>query len=114
MLVDPRLLEREFDQRVDGERRQVAFIENDRIAKANRAVVVTLGAGNGEDLSRALAPLAKPADQCLTGDASGKRGMAHPRDFTSRPARGLEPRSPGRAADRGSCSGGAAWPRCKR
>ena len=40
VLVDARLPEPLLDQRVDGERRQVAFVEDDRVAQRDRPLVV--------------------------------------------------------------------------
>ncbi len=105
VLVDALLFQHELDQRVDREGRQVPFVEDDRVAQRNGAVVVRLFARNSENLLRDGAPLAIPADQAVAGDAVWEGLMPHlARNSMSAPPRRQVPRSHETVRRRDCCS----------
>ncbi len=80
--MNPFASQRHLHERVHREDRQVAFVEHDRVAQRDRAVVVGVGRDDVEDLAGARARGAIPGDQRFAGDPSRERMEQHSRDST--------------------------------
>ena len=77
VLIDPRLPQRELDERVHRERGQMSIVENDRIAQQDRTFVVRVARRNREDFARSCASRVVPVDEVLARESAGKRQVLH-------------------------------------
>ena len=104
-------------ERIDRERREVALVENDRIAKRDRTVVIRLGRGNREQLSaRSLPPRDTSDGSGLAVSPSRKCGVFHRRIVLLLQANAGSPIGTSmtrKGGDPGSSPRAAAWPRCR-